>query len=161
MKRQIFRFFCFVLAAVLVFSLCSCSSKEKHNNPYSIATEILEHCSDDIEMIALTSKQTSTYFGIDIKYLSDFSVYVSSKDDRYDTVAVFSYNNKEARTAIADAVAGHVKNSETTAMAVNDTEFKKIQNRILMETKDKLIFVISDNSSEIEKMLKKMGAKKF
>jgi len=54
-----------------------------------------------------------------------------------------------------------VKNSGTTAMAVNDTEFKKIQNRILMETKDKLIFVVSDNSSEIEKMLKKMGAKEF
>lgn len=161
MKRQIFRALSIVLAAVLVLTLCSCSSDEKRNTPYSITMDILELCSDDIEMIALSSKQTATYFGVDIKYLNNFTVYVSSADDRYDTVAVFAYDSDEARTAIANAVAGHVKNSETTAMAVNDTEYKKIQNRILMETKDKLIFVVSDNSSEIEKMLKKMGAKEF
>ena len=160
MKKQIIRLLALVLAAVCVFTLCSCSSGEEQT-PYSVSQKILDLFSEDIEMTSLTSEQTAAYFGIDTKHLHSFSVSISSADDRYDTVAVFAYKDKEERTAVADAVAQHLKTNETTVKAVNDAEYRKIQNSLIMEHGAKLILVISDNNEEIGKMLEELGAKKF
>lgn len=160
MKKLLTRLLCICTAVVCLSFFSACDGGE-HQTSYSISQSILELCSEDIEMTALTAEQTATYYGIPTAHLHDFSVYISSADDRYDTVAVFTYSEKEERTILADAIADSLKTNETTVKAVNDAEYKKIQNRLIMELEDKLILVISDNNTEIEEMLENSGAKKF
>lgn len=160
MKRLLTPLLCICMAVVCLSFLGGCEGKNQHT-AYSISKSVLELCSEEVEMTALTAEQTANYYGIPDAHLYDFSVHISSADDQYDTVAVFSYTDKEERTVLADAIAQTIKTNETTVKAVNDAEYQKLQNRIIMELEDKLILVISDNFSEIGEALEKMGAKKF
>ena len=160
MKRLLTRFLCICMAAVFLIILSACSYGEKHT-PYSISQKILELCSDNVEMTSLTAEQTAAHYGIPTANLHDFCVYICAADDQYDTVAVFSYSDKKERAVFTQAIADSLKTNETTVKAVNDSEYKKIQNRLIAELEDKLILVISDNVTEIEAMLKELGASNY
>ncbi len=124
----------------------------------ALSARLQEEAGGQIVWTPLTGDQLSNYYGFSGEILRDFSVVVSDSDSLSDEIAVFDPKSPDDRLALLDGVNRHLTETAAGFRALNETEYKKLQNRLILELDGRIVLVVSDNVAQLYTVLKNLGA---
>lgn len=147
------RFFKKIIPLILCLCLfVGCSGREKLS-ANDIADEIKSLSSDLITWISLDKSQMSTYFSIQDDTVIHFAGYINDSENKFDIIAVFKFENQDARTQIISEINKTATQMSDNYKLANENEAQKISNHIIAQTNDTIIFCVLDNQKPITEYL--------
>ena len=142
---------------VFIFGLVSCGrTDDKKISVYDVKNVIFEsHYSG---LTQLGSAQVTNYYAMQSEWISESLVYVDGADSSCDEVAVFRLSDQDYAKNVIAAVEQRI-NSEMAVFGNSlESEYKKLQERVLMQKDDLIVLVVMSDSVEISNRLnKKLG----
>mgnify|MGYP001167468363 FL=1 len=148
-----FSYFAVILS--LIFLLSSCANKKDVNvNPSDITSDIINTFSEDISMSELNSDRITKYYDIDMEKIESFSSYIEGSGGFADEVSVFKMKSEDDISAAKEAVESRIAQRKKDFDGYNSWELDKIEENCISVQGKYILFVISDNSQEAEKIFK-------
>ena len=151
----------FLAMVTVMLSLSSCGSSGNGKSPDTkeIADAVLAKVKQS-EMVKLDEKKTLKFYNITSDDIESGCVYVSSSGAVADEITVFKAKDKSKISVIKDGISGRTKNRTDTFKDYVPAEISKINNNLVKTSGNYIIFVISSNSSEAEKVFDSYFQKK-
>lgn len=159
MKRLLQPAIAVALVLCLVFSCCACG-KGSVQTPGNIVKAIKEQ-NNFSKLNMLSNDKLSSYFQFKDSDVKRFCVMVSDSEKSSDTIACFEPADKAGRSVVISGISQYLTTLSTSFKTTIDSEYTKIQNRILMETESLIVLVICAEPKGVAKQLEKMGAKQI
>lgn len=146
-----------LILAVCLSGLCCCTDKNEYT-AQEISSQLYELCLKNSETYEVSKADIENRFNFDGNLLDEYSVRLSDTDEKYLCVAVFSLKDKADRQTVIDGISSTLKVTAASFGVLDDSEYNKIQHRLLYEYGDIIIFVVADSYKPCEEYLKEIGA---
>lgn len=146
----------FIMALTMIL-LSACSGEE----PISPA-EITEKIMSEItitEPNSLSGDKLSAYFQFKDTDVKRFSVLISGSTDSADTLAAFEVVNEEKQNLVITGIAEYLTKLSSAMKHSVESEYIKVQSRLLMKTENTIILVICSEPDKALRLLEDIGAK--
>lgn len=142
---------------LVLLLLCSCQ-KSAAQNPADLVGQIKSQ-STFTELSALSGDKLSSYFQFRDTDVKRFSALISVSGESADTIAAFEVTDKGQYDVVITGITQYLTNLSSSFRNTMEGEYKKVQNRVLVEMDQVIILVICSDSAAIEKHLTGRGAK--
>lgn len=142
------------LCAVLFLTVAGCG--ENSTSPSDIA-EAVKTTHSFTSLNALTGDKLSAYFQFSDSDVKRFCVYISGVNESADMIASFELKDEESKTKILNGISLYLNNKSKIYKGNLETEYQKIQNRVLMQVGSSITLVICEDYTAVEAQLKKLG----
>lgn len=156
MKRNITVTAIILLACLLLLSGCSGGTDAPTAD--MVAQKVSKGWDGMTEM---SYDEISANYYFSPKLLDDFTVMVSDSDENATEAAVFRLKESGNRGAVLEGIKKHLSERATAFQNVLESEYDKIQNRLLMELDDMIVLVITGDRDTALTTLTDMGAKEI
>lgn len=111
------------------------------------------------EMGSLSGDKLSSYFQFSDTDVKRFSVLISTSTDSADTVAAFEVDDQEKQTLVISGISQYVTKLSSAMKSSMESEYNKVQSRLLMKNKNTIILVICSEPENVQNQLEQIGAK--
>lgn len=145
------------LLLVVILILSGCSNKNQYTS-VELSENILKLTTFS-EMKPLSATSLSTYFVFGDGIVTRFNVNVSATGESADTLACFEVNNDEQRSTAITGISEYLTNLSTSFKTTMEQEYKKVENRLLVELDNIIILVICNDTAPVWDYLSELGAK--
>lgn len=144
---------------VLLVTACGCSSGG-NINPSDLSESLVAQ-TEFAEMKQLSGAAISSYFGFKDSDVKRFSVAVSAKGESADTVACFEITDTEQQSTVVTGISQYLTKLSTSFKATMESEYYKVQNRVLVKLDDMVVLVICSDHKTMGNYLTDLGAKEI
>ncbi len=104
-------------------------------------------------LISLSASALPSYFEFQDADVKRFSAWVSADGESADTVAAFEVTDKSGHNKVVSGISSYLTKLTSSFKNTMDSEYQKIQNRILVEDDHIVLLVICDNTGALEPLL--------
>lgn len=154
MKSAKLSLFCLLVSLVLL--LCGCGEK-RTLTAGQICSEIRDSSADGIAYSQLKGADLENYFSFVQNDLEDFSVLIDQNDEHLNLIAAF-LPKEGNREKILSGISQYLSASGASYRVLGETEFKKIQSRLIFEKDSYLILVILPSYEPVTRLLEEWKA---
>lgn len=144
----------FFLCAVFFLTVAGCGKSSLS------PSEIVENVKNSHHFSALnplTGDKLSAYFQFSDSDVKRFCVYISGVNESADIIASFELKSEENKAKILNGISLYLNNKSKIYKGNLETEYQKIQNRVLMQIGSSVTLVVCEDYSAVETQLKKLG----
>jgi hypothetical protein len=145
------------LLLVVVLFLSGCTVKNRYTTA-ELSEEIFTLTTFS-ELKQLSGASLSTYFVFGDGDVKRFNVNVSATGESADTLACFEVNNAEQRSTAITGISNYLTNLSTAFKSTMEQEYKKVENRLLVEIDNIIILVICNDTAPVWNYLNDLSAK--
>ena len=148
-----------IISLLLIFTFCGCSNTKTYNSA-ELSKEILNKTAFS-ELKELSGSSLSSYFVFKDGDIKRFNVRVSATGESADTVACFEVVDENQRSTVISGISKYLNKLSTSFKATMESEYLKVQNRVLVEIEDIVILVICNDYGAAKQYLSDLGAKEI
>lgn len=146
---------CLLLAAV-VFVCSGCQAKEVPV-PAELTEQVITAVAlSDLEPLSGTA--LPSYFEFQDTAVKRFSVWVSASATSADTVAAFETRSEAQYKAVVSGISGYLSKLSSSFKNTMDSEYQKIQNRVLVQMGDTVLLLICTDPTAVDPLLEDWDA---
>lgn len=139
----------FLLSICLLFSGCRSNDSL---SPSECTAQILKQ-QPFPALSELSASALPSYFEFQDADVKRFSAWVSADGESADTVAAFEVTDKSGHNKVVSGISSYLTKLTSSFKNTMDSEYQKIQNRILVEDDHIVLLVICDNAGALEPLL--------
>lgn len=137
--------------------LCSCS-KPVEQTPSELVDQIQSQ-NNFTELSSLSGDKLSSYFQFRDTDIKRFSALISVTGESADTVAAFELADQSQYDTVITGITQYLTNLASFFRSTMESEYKKIQNRVLVEMDQIILLVVCADYTAVETQLTELGAK--
>lgn len=134
--------------------LAGCGSSDG-TSAQDIADRLKGFSPDTVCWTELDRTKISTYFGFGDQNISGFKGYLNEAEDKFDMIAVFSFDDDGSREDILKGINSMSEQMSDTYRLANKSVADKINSKIVAETKGTVILCIMDKNNKVTEYLTK------
>lgn len=142
---------------VLLFTICGCSAQKTYDLN-EISVDII-NVTEFSELKEISGTTLTSYFGFQDSDVLRFSVKVSASGESADTVACFELNDQADQEKVVSGISTYLTGRATSFKATMESEYNKVQSRLLMQVDNVIILVICGDYTPVAQYLADLGAK--
>lgn len=141
-----------IISIVLSLALCllilaGCGNSEAPN-ANEIANTIKTYSAETVNWTSLDKTSFEPYFGITGNGVSQFCGFINNSEEKFDMIAVFTYDNDETRQTILDGIYSLSRQMSDNYRIANANEATKITEPLIAELDNTIIVCIMDTPSK-------------
>ncbi len=145
-----------VVLLLLVVLLCGCRGATAPT-PSEMTDQVTQKLTG-VELKPLSGTALNSYFEFQDTEVNRFSVFVSASASSADTVAAFEARDDKQQNAVISGISGYLSKLSSSFKNTMDSEYQKIQNRVLVQIDQTVLLVICSDTSVVEPLLENWGA---
>ena len=146
--------FIYIILIVLSLSyLTACGEKTSNPSAKELSDSIIT-IFDTNSMSEITSDRISSYYDIDLTKVIDYSIYIEGSGGSADEVAVFKAKSSNDISSIKASINDRIARRQKDFENYNSEELVKIEDNLVLQKGDYILFVISDNNDKAESIFK-------
>ncbi len=149
---------CTVFCLVLIVTIVSACDSKVSMSPAEITEKIMSEITIT-EPNSLSGDKLSAYFQFKDTDVKRFSVLISGSTDSADTLAAFEVVNEEKQNLVITGIAEYLTKLSSAMKHSVESEYIKVQSRLLMKTENTIILVICSEPDKALRLLEDIGAK--
>ncbi len=142
---------------LLLLTVCGCSA-QKNYDLNEISVDIV-NSTEFSELKELSGATLTSYFGFQDSDVKRFCVKVSASGESADTVACFELNDQADHDKVVSGISNFLTGRATSFKATMESEYNKVQSRLLMQVDNVIILVICGDYTPVSEYLAGLGAK--
>lgn len=146
-----------LLLFVLLLTAGGCGKKKESLSPASIVQQLQNNYRFS-SMNSLSGDKLSSYFQFSNADVKRFDVRIDSTGNSADIIACFEYTSEENKHTIISGITEYLNNKSAIFKGTLQTEYEKLQTRVLMDLDNTITLVVCDRNEDVEKELTQMGA---
>ncbi|MBP0979428.1 MAG: DUF4358 domain-containing protein [Oscillospiraceae bacterium] len=165
-KNKIFKISSLLLTSVLMTSVSGCNKNQSESSEaIDLSTSYISNYiknnvvfKDDLQKIDDEEILQKLYPGIDISYISEFSVSTSASGATAEELSIFKLNNKAYIDDIKQIINNRIAEQKSNFENYIPEEVYKIENSVINENKDENIvaYISCDTPDDIEILFEKL-----
>lgn len=137
---------------MLMFSSCGGEKISFELSADEIANTVVAELNMQ-NMVPLNKNQIEIRYTLPNEYIDDMSIYISGYNDNADEVAIFHLSEQPKASAVMAAVEERRKEIKES-FSLNPVESKKIENAVSVQINSYVVFVVGENTKDIQDILK-------
>lgn len=141
---------------MLLVVLCGCSSSKNYD--LNEISEDIVNSAEFSELKELSGTTLTSYFGFQDLDVKRFNVKVSATGESADTVACFEVNDKAGHDKVITGISNYLTGRATSFKATMESEYTKVQSRLLVQVDNVIILVICGDYAPIAEYFSELGA---
>ena len=146
-----------LLLVGLIFVLAACQ-KAEIPTPTVLTEQVMEAASVT-GLEPLSGVALSSYFEFQDTHVNRFSVWVSASAASADTVAAFETRDEAEYKTVVSGVSGYLAKLSSSFKNTMDSEYQKIQSRVLVQMGDTVLLLICADPTSVDPLLEAWNAK--
>ncbi|MFV0497853.1 MAG: DUF4358 domain-containing protein [Candidatus Fimivivens sp.] len=149
MKKMLAAIFCLIALCVV---LAGCGASKKELDMAAFSTDVLSKGSFNDELILLSDKVVNDYYDLSFDGLDEYRVYVSSSSATASEYALFKCSSDTALKAAKSTVEARISDQIASYENYRPDEKFRLENALITTNGSYLLFVVSDNNDDIQKL---------